>query len=662
MKARTVRSPLVKEEAGTAAGHRNGAERVRATLLRIDETLRAAYRTPDLGNKVDPLDEILFLLITQRTRIDLARRVYADFRREFHPWRKVLRPENRARLKRALNRGGRGNLRYRAVTQMLTAVRKRVGGMSLEFLRGEPRAEAEEFLLSLPGVGRKTAYCVLMYSLRHPVFPVDSNIIRIFRRAAILAPAGVALNGVDHRTAQRKIAPVIPEEIAYSLHVNMVMHGREVCLERNPRCDVCPIRLHCGLYRAAKRKEAGGFRYTMVDLFSGAGGISYGFARAGIRPVLAVDSRQAACDTHTLNIPWLDGPRVMCRDITSIKDNEIRQLIDNERVDILVAGVPCQGFSRVGLTSKPSLKKQRPPEKEAINRLFMEVIRWTGILKPSVVLLENVPDMGNSKILFEDSSVRVKEVLGQRFTKLGYSSATVHLNSADFGLPQVRWRLFFIASRHGKLSADLKGELLGSCGRDTDGGKPERVPLSVALTGLPPLSPSAGSEIAPTPKDYPGPRRPGSAYGNLVYDNPYVVFNHIARPHNEDDLRIISSLKPGETYRQLLLRKPEVIVGRKRKVYSVESFHDKFYRLDPTRPGRTIVSHLAKDGNSFIHPFQDRAITVREAARIQGFPDSFAFQGSRTAQFVQLGNAVPPLVAWRIAEFVKQHLLGGEDG
>jgi DNA (cytosine-5)-methyltransferase 1 len=324
--------------------------------------------------------------------------------------------------------------------------------------------------------------------------------------------------------------------------------------------------------------------------------------------------------------------------------------------------VPCQGFSRVGLTSKPSLKKERPPEKEAINKLFMEVIRWTGILKPSIVLLENVPDMGNSKILYENFRVRVRELLEQGFAKLGYSSSTVHLNGADFGLPQVRWRLFFVASRHTKLPADLKRELLRLVGGDADERKTKALPLDVALKGLPALSPGKGSEIAVTAKDYPEAEDLQSAYEKLVYDNPYVVFNHIARPHNEDDMRIIASLRPGETYQQLLLRKPDVVVGRKRKVYSVETFHDKFYRLDPAKPGRTIVSHLAKDGNSFIHPFQDRAITVREAARVQGFPDSFAFLGSRTAQFIQVGNAVPPLVAWGIAEFVKQHLLGGEDG
>ena len=93
---------------------------------------------------------------------------------------------------------------------------------------------------------------------------------------------------------------------------------------------------------------------------------------------------------------------------------------------------------------------------------------------------------------------------------------------------------------------------------------------------------------------------------------------------------IISSIEASENYRKLVERKPEVIKKRKMKVYSLDNFHDKFYRLNPEKPCRTIVSHLAKDGNSFIHPFENRSITVREAARIQTFPDDFIFTGSRT--------------------------------
>ena len=637
-----------------------GTSNIRALLFRVSEIMEKAHGTPDLGNKVDPLDELLYILVTQRTRINLARRVFEEFRKEFHPWQKVLRCRDKTKLRMILDKGGRGNLRYRAVTEVLGEINKRVGTTSLEFLRGYSPEKARDFLVSLPWVGNKTAYCVMLYSLRHSLFPADSNIIRIFRRTGILEQAGIKLDGADHRTAQKKIAPVIPSEIAYMFHVNMVAHGRKVCFERNPRCHVCPIRLFCASYRNSKYREATSFRFNMVDLFSGAGGISYGFARAGTRPVLAVDSCASACETYALNIPWLKSNRILQRDITEIPNHTIKKLTGDQAIDILVAGVPCQGFSKVGLKSKPVLRRKRPPEKEAINKLFLEVMRWAKILRPSIILLENVPAMENSKILFEDSDVGVRELLEKSLTSLGYSTSTVYLNSADFGIPQVRKRLFFIASKKG-IDTENFGERLHTFWRESLAcGFPDRyLPLERALEGLPPLNHGEGSDIIAASPHYPNGHGVRSSYEEFMYDNPMITFNHVARVHNNDDMLIISNLQQGETYRQLVTRKPEVIKNRKRKVYSLRNFHDKFYRLVPHKPGRTIVSHLAKDGNSFIHPYIDRSLTVREAARIQSFPDSFMFCGSRTAQFVQVGNAVPPLLARIIGVFMVQ-LLDGE--
>jgi len=624
----------------------------RTALSTVGQILEAAYGTPDLGNTGDPLDELLYLLINQRTRIELARRVYEDLRSEFHPWNKVLRPQSKQRLKRVLSVGGRGRVRYRAVTEVLAEIEKRVGRTSLHFLRRYPPEDAERFLLSLPWVGKKTAYCVLMYSLGHPVFPADSNIIRVFRRTGILDPAGVSLEGVDHRTAQRRIAPIVRGDGAYALHVNMVVHGREVCVKRTPQCGICPIRMYCQRFRGASRKEAEGFRYKMVDLFSGAGGISYGFALAGIRPVLAVDNHVPSCETYRLNIPWIDATRVLNEDITSISDARVRELVGHGEVDVLVAGVPCQGFSRVGIKTKPSLRKKRPPEKEPVNKLFMEVIRWARLLRPRIVLLENVPAMGSSKIFYEDSKVGVRQLLDEHFEKMGYSCSAVNLNSADFGIPQVRRRMFFFAIARELTVLDVGKELVEFWRRTGASEQKKRgVPMQAALRGLPRLSPCDGANIAGTGDNYPDMEALEPHYEEFVYDNPMVVFNHVARFHNDDDMAIISSLRPGETYKKLVARKPEVVRNRKRKVYSVESFHDKFYRLDPARPCRTIVSHLSKDGNSFIHPYEDRSITVREAARVQTFPDSFMFTGSRTQQFIQVGNAVPPLLAKIIASF-----------
>lgn len=634
-----------KAEIGIEDINKN-ARMVREMLYLVNKIMEKVYKTPDLGNKVDPLEELLYLVITQRTRIELARRIFEEFRKYFYPWEKVLISDNQDNLKKILIRGGRGNLRYRAVTEIITEINKRVGKTSLEFLRKYSMEEAKEFLLSLPWTGQKTAYCILMYSLGYHVFPVDSNIIRIFKRTDILKPVDILLEGVNHRTAQKRIAKFIPEDITYHLHVNLVMHGKKFCFERNPRCNICPIQLFCEFYRHSQYKESLNFKFTMMDLFSGAGGISYGFSKAGIRPVLAVDKYQPACRTYSLNIPWIDRKKVINRDITGIKNEEIKKLTGHKRVDILVAGVPCQGFSKVGLKSKPSLRKERPPEKEQVNILFMEVVRWTEILRPSIVLLENVPDMGSSKIFFEDFNVGVKELLEKNFARLDYSTSTVYLNSTDFGIPQVRKRLFFIASRGKIMLEKFNEELLKFWNEMNEAtGKENSLPLKIAIQGIPVLNPGEREGVILPSDNYPDNHDLKTRYEKFVYNNPSVIFNHVVRNHNDDDMLIISSLKKGENYKKLVERNPEVIMKRKRKIYSIKNFYDKFYRLNPEKPCRTIVSHLSKDGNSFIHPFENRSITVREAARVQSFPDNFMFTGSRTAQFIQVGNAVPPLLA-----------------
>jgi len=650
------RNPSARPEATAAASMAN-EEAVRATLCRVDEILRAAYGTPDLGNKVDPLDELLFLLIAQRTRIDLARKVYEDFRREFYPWKKVLRPENRAGLRRALSKGGRGNLRMRAVRELLSEISRRTGSMSLDFLRQYTMEDARKFLLSLPWVGEKTAYCVLLYSLGHPIFPVDSNIIRILRRTQVLSPVGVTVNRIDHRVAQKRVLPWVPAGLAYTLHVNMVVHGRTICVPGNPRCGVCPIRLWCSYYRHREYRSLSG-NLTMIDLFSGAGGISYGFARAGIRPVLAVDRHVPSCETYRLNVPWIDPHRVVNADVTSMKKREILELLGKNNVDFLVAGVPCQGFSRVGLKSKPALRKQKPPEKEPINKLFMEVIRWAKLARPTIVLLENVPDMGRSEVFFEDRNVRVREHLDKHFRSMGYRTGAVYFNAADFGVPQVRKRLFFVAVRKKGLDAAVVDKILAldTCRGNVTSGR--YLSFSDALRGLPALEAGAGAAVSAVTKDYLTERSRGNPYAAFVYDSPFAVFNNSARQHNEDDMRIVSALHGGETYKSLLSRRPDVVANRRMKTYSATSFHDKFFRLHPGRPSRTIVSHLAKDGNSFIHPAENRSITVREAARAQGFPDSFVFEGARGAQYMQVGNSVPPLVAYAIGAYWRGLLKG----
>jgi DNA (cytosine-5)-methyltransferase 1 len=628
---------------------------VRDNLLYIDAILKAAYGTPDLGNVADPLEELVFLTITQRTKIKTAIQVFDNLKSQFPGLDGILQVSE-ADLGRILSVGGRGNLRVRAVRELLTVVKKKTGILSLNNLRQMNETEALEFLLSLPWVGEKIARCVMLYSLGFNTFPADVNAIRIFRRTRVLDRVIGSLEGAEHRKAQSTIAPWIPADIARTLHVNMVVHGQEICRERNPKCDWCEIRKFCAFWRDSIVKEPEQTRFTMADLFSGAGGISLGFHDEGFRIALAVDNDPQALQTYRLNQPWVEESKTLCEDMRSLTSRRIRAILGEEKVDVLVAGVPCQGFSRVGYRTKPDLIKEKKykPERDPRNTLFKEVIRVAHLLNPQCILVENVPDMKSANVTHYGMDRKVIELLERRLGGMGYHNGTVCLDATDFGIPQKRRRLFFVASK--KMLPDSMEERLRELAQEM--GYPEKKPsLSDAIASLPALGASEGVQVAsfPSVQD-----RYMSVYNEFIGCDTAVLFNHVARAHNEDDMRIIGALRPGENYAALVGRSPDVLNGRSHRIYPTHNFQDKFYRLRWDAPCRTIVSHLAKDGNSFIHPKQKRTLTVREAARVQSFPDDFIFTGSRTSQFIQVGNAVPPMLARVFARFFANLIAGGD--
>lgn len=632
---------------------RDTLDEVTRTLFVVSRILEVVHGTPDFGNLPDPLDELIFISISQRTKIRTARRVFDTLKVRFPNWGEVLAAPDKD-LAEIVSVGGRGNLRVRAVKEILQAVRERTGTLSLELLRELSQEEALDFLTTLPWVGEKTARCVLMYSLKHGTFPADVHGIRILTRTGLLAPLAETLEGLEHRKAQQVIAPLIPPDIAYTLHVNMVAHGQEICRERNPRCHQCEIRKFCKQYRIAQVKQASRRRRTLVDLFCGAGGLSLGFEEEGFKVLLAVDNDPAAMRTYRLNHTKVPVASVLEKDITLLPDEEIRRLV-TEEVDVLVAGVPCQGFSRVGYRTKPDLmkEKQYSPENDAKNRLFLEVVRVADILQPRIILLENVPDMGKARVKEGEMVAEVVHLLDQRLPD--YVSTTISLDASRYGVPQRRRRLFFLAFKRTSLP-----EVKEALERIRDEiWNDASLPLSLAkgIDGLPSLAQGEGEQIAVMSE---GTEGNGNFYTNFVRGRGKVLYNHQARPHNKDDKKIVQALEEGENYVRLLRRRPDVIEGRTHKVYSRKNFPDKFYRMRAGEPARTIPAHLARDGNSFILPSQDRSLTVREAARLQSFPDDWIFTGSRFAQFTQVGNAVPPLLARIIARVFKELL--EEDG
>lgn len=609
-----------------------------ATRLRqVTEILVAAHGTPDLGNVTDPLEELIYLLIAQRTRIGLARDICVTLKRQYSSPESILAapPEELTKL---LTSGGRGTLRARAIRELLQAVKEREGCLSLARLKRLDESRAFQELVSLPWVGEKTARCVMLYSLGIMTFPADSNAIRILNRTRLLEPLIGSLANVEHRPAQRMIAEVVPPDVARELHVNLVAHGQKICRDRNPLCGRCPIQKFCAYWRERETKSVPDNAPAMVDLFCGIGGISLGFHQEGYRVVLAVDNDPATVDIYKLNHPRVLGDHVLCRDVRSLSPALLSKLLTGTQVDILVAGVPCQGYSRVGYRTKPELAKHKQyrPERDPRNLLFKQVIRVARILRPQFVLLENVPDMRIANVTYYGSDARVIDLLNRSLGRLGYHCGTVLLDASRFGVSQKRTRLFFVASK--VRLPDRIDETL----------------LAIARTQRDPLDSSLRASIG----DLPAVEADSGKFVTRLNNDGALIFNHAPRFHNNDDLKIIRALTPGETYASLIERKPEVLAGRTHKIYRKEHFPDKFFRLRWDFPSRTIVSHLAKDGNGFIHPDQDRSITVREAARIQSFPDEFIFTQSRHAQYVGIGNAVPPALARTFARFFRELMSG----
>ena len=343
--------------------------------------------------------------------------------------------------------------------------------------------------------------------------------------------------------------------------------------------------------------------YNAIDLFSGAGGLSYGFECAGFNILLGIDNDEKALETFEKNH---NNAKSICGDITCITyENDIKPLIGNQKIDVIIGGPPCQGMSLSGP------RKFDDPR----NKLYLSYIRLVDEIRPDAFVIENVPGLVG---LFGG---QIKDNIIEKFTELGYSIQYKILCAADYGVPQNRKRVIFVGTKNGMFDYPETSDHTVTC--------------EMALSDLPPLIDTLGEEKMSYICE------PQNDYQKLMRRRSDAVYNHIAANHSEKVKTVISMVPAGGNYKDL----PE-------EYRNTRNFHVAWTRFPDDKPAPTIdTGH-----RHHFHYKYNRVPTVRECARIQSFPDDFIFLGNKTQQFRQVGNAVPPIMAQRIAEKVRDTL------
>jgi DNA (cytosine-5)-methyltransferase 1 len=332
----------------------------------------------------------------------------------------------------------------------------------------------------------------------------------------------------------------------------------------------------------------------VIDLFCGAGGLSYGLRAAGFSVLVGADHDREALNTHRANVGGLaygDDLSDSDRFLAKVRAWGV------EQVDLIAAGLPCQPFSQAGRSKIRSLVTQ------GIRRLddprvrmwesFLTIVR---ALHPRAVLVENVPELA----VWQDGSLILE--LCDALHALGYRTEARVLRAVDFGVPQHRRRLFIVG-----VKAGVSFDWPAATSRDTS--------LLTAIGDLPRADPSQRDDTIP----YAG--RPRTAYQRLMRRGlrgqpGRVIHDHITRAVRKDDAKAFRLMPEGGVYKDL---------PKRLRRYRSDIFHDKYKRLSWNEPSRAITAHLAKDGYWYIHPGQHRTLSVREAARIQSFPGPVSF-------------------------------------
>lgn len=429
----------------------------------------------------------------------------------------------------------------------------------------------------------------------------------------------------------------------------------------------------------------------VVDLFSGCGGLTLGFEKAGFEIVAGIELMPEACQTISYNLDYRYNREQthLCADITQTNPSVFKGKFGEEGC-IVIGGPPCQAYSIAGKAKLRSLGENRINTKDSRGYLYQDFLRFVYELDAKAVVMENVPDSVNY------GGMNIPEIVCESLKKHGYSAFWTILNAADYGVPQVRERVFVLAIKQ-ELGAEIelpqpthksagnsktinqkRFENLSNSPNfrtpySSDNAVQNWVTVKEAFSDLPVLFPTSNSRyrLAKLNEEQEYRSDPQNEFQYTMrhwYEIESMGSTANAFRNNKRDFKIFERMKQGDDYRDAsriadeLFEEEVKVFGFKEgspeyirlhkkivPVYDREKFDCKWLRLDENRPSHTLVAHLSKDTYSHIHPTEPRGISVREAARIQSFPDDFFFDCSMSDAFKQIGNAVPPLLAFSVA-------------
>ncbi|AZB25440.1 DNA (cytosine-5-)-methyltransferase [Chryseobacterium bernardetii] len=398
---------------------------------------------------------------------------------------------------------------------------------------------------------------------------------------------------------------------------------------------------------------------TFIDLFAGASGMSEGFIKAGFTPIAHIEMNTDACYTiktraayhylksnKNLNLyyEYIKGnitrnnfyeqiPKDILNSVINVEitDNSIKDIFENitsknQSVDIIIGGPPCQAYSLLG-------RHKENMENDPRNKLYIQYGRFLKKYNPKAFVFENVPGL-----LSANKGQHFKN-LKAYFRKLGYEVYHETLDASDYGVVQARKRIIIVGWK-----------------KEINLGFPDfkktikKHSVNDAFSDLPQLYPGEGFKYIKYISE-----RNNYLKTSGIRNGIDFVTQHISRPHNERDLAIYKIAIQKWNHEKIRLKYPDLPEELKNHK-NESSFIDRFKVVDGSSVSHTVVAHIAKDGHYYIHPDENqcRSISVREAARLQSFPDDFYFEGSRSAAFKQIGNAVPPLMAYAIAKKMKE--------